>query len=175
MYTYCRYMYTVYLLPNIGGPVWPVGSHYYEVILSQSQLLTYIIQSVDKTCQQILVCTKSHNKNDEIIGNEQYSIEVRVPVCQGCPDCGSGAKFGSLAKFIWLLCVLFCVMHFGSGGLRISTLLVFQKVSQQFCATSYVLVSKRTMTMYYDQHVSLHVCRCIMKLLPNMPFTFKML
>ena len=37
---------------------------------------------------------------------------------QGCPDRGSGAKFGSLAKFIWLLCVLFCVMHFGSGGLK---------------------------------------------------------
>ena len=30
--------------------------------------------------------------------------------------CGSGAKFGSLAKFIWLLCILLCVMHFGSGG-----------------------------------------------------------
>ena len=32
--------------------------------------------------------------------------------------------------------------------IRISTFLVFQKVSQQFCATSYV--SKRTMTMFYD-------------------------
>ena len=41
-----------------------------------------------------------------------YTVE------QGCPDRGSGAKFGSLAKFIWLLCVLFCVMHFGSGGLK---------------------------------------------------------
>ena len=30
--------------------------------------------------------------------------------------CGSGAKFGSLEKFIWLLCVLLCVMHFGFGG-----------------------------------------------------------
>ena len=36
-------------------------------------------------------------------------------VQQGCPQRGSGTKFGSLAKFIWLLCVLLCVMHFGSG------------------------------------------------------------
>ena len=37
-------------------------------------------------------------------------------VRQGCPDRGSGTKFGLLGKFIWFFRILFSVMHFGSWG-----------------------------------------------------------
>ena len=89
---YCRYTY----IPNIGGPVWPVGSHYYEVILSESQLLTLYYKTVHYMYSNTYMyihnlerrqnlptdpCTKRHNINYETIGNELYSIEVRVSVC----------------------------------------------------------------------------------------------
>ena len=48
----------------------------------------------------------------------QESPDPGMGYTQGCPERGSGAKFGCLAKFIWLLCVLFCVMHFGSERLK---------------------------------------------------------
>ena len=65
-----------------------------------------------KKLAQVFKCTMTYTSYTV------YTVNFSERTLQGCPDRGSGAKFGSLAKFIWLLCVLFCVMHFGSGGLK---------------------------------------------------------
>ena len=39
---------------------------------------------------------------------------------------GSGTKFGSLAKFIWFLLFVFCVIHYGSGRSAFCTLYISQ-------------------------------------------------